>query len=194
MREERNPGRPRAFDEEEVLETIMELFWKKGYEGTSLSDIVSATGLKKGSLYTSFGDKHTMYIKALNHYHRNAVIGICTVLRSPAPPFERLKNFLSAPIDATEATGDDGRGCFLCNAAADRASVDPEIAQIVRTGFEIMQQATADVLQEARHSGDSHAAAGSIVAVYSGLRLMARAGIDITALKNTRDAALSAFA
>ena len=64
------PGRPREFDEADVLAKIMSLFWERGYEGTGLSDIMNATGLQKGSLYKAFGSKQDMYVRALTHYER----------------------------------------------------------------------------------------------------------------------------
>ena len=57
MRERTKMGRPREFDEDEALATIMDVFWKKGFEGATMSDLVTATGLIKGSLYAAFGDK-----------------------------------------------------------------------------------------------------------------------------------------
>ncbi len=65
MREPTTMGRPREFDVDEALTKIMAVFWAKGFEGSSLSDLVAATGLKKGSLYAAFGDKRAMYLKAL---------------------------------------------------------------------------------------------------------------------------------
>jgi len=74
-------GRPREFDEADVATRLMNLFWDKGYEATSLSDIVAATGLKKGSLYTLFGGKRDMYLKALAFYNAQYVKGACAALR-----------------------------------------------------------------------------------------------------------------
>ena len=64
-------GRPREFDEEQVLDAAMKAFWAKGYEATSLADLVSVTGLHKGSLYQAFGDKHSLFIQTLNRYLQN---------------------------------------------------------------------------------------------------------------------------
>ena len=62
MREPATVGRPREFDEEIALTEIMNVFWAKGFEGTTLNDLVSATGMKKGSLYAAFGDKRVVSI------------------------------------------------------------------------------------------------------------------------------------
>ena len=65
MREPKLMGRPREFNEEEALAKIMDVFWARGFEGATVSDLMAATGLKKGSLYAAFGDKRAMYLKAL---------------------------------------------------------------------------------------------------------------------------------
>ncbi len=67
-RDKRPVGRPREFDEDSVLEAAMEVFWRKGYEATSLADLCDCTGLHKGSLYQTFGSKHDLFMKALKHY------------------------------------------------------------------------------------------------------------------------------
>ena len=64
-------GRPRQFDEEQVLDAAMKAFWANGYEATSLADLVSVTGLHKGSLYQAFGDKHSLFVQTLNRYLQN---------------------------------------------------------------------------------------------------------------------------
>ena len=64
-------GRPREFDEEQVLDAAMKAFWANGYEATSLADLVSVTGLHKGSLYQAFGDKHSLFIQTLSRYLQN---------------------------------------------------------------------------------------------------------------------------
>ena len=63
-----NIGRPRKLSREAILEIAMDVFWKKGYEATSIADILSATGLHKGSLYQTFNDKKTLFIATLDHY------------------------------------------------------------------------------------------------------------------------------
>ena len=73
MRETKTIGRPREFDADSMLLKIMDVFWARGFVGTTLSHLVAATGLKKGSLYAAFGDKREMYLKALALYDRTAI-------------------------------------------------------------------------------------------------------------------------
>ena len=64
----RRRGRPRAYDPEVALNRAIGAFWNAGYSGTSLDDLAAATGMNRPSLYAAFGDKHALYVKALEHY------------------------------------------------------------------------------------------------------------------------------
>lgn len=190
--QERAPGRPRGFDLDATLEIIMDLFWARGYEAVSLADITAATGLRKGSLYTAYGDKQSMYLKALARYDAKQVRHAVDTLRGPSAAYERLRAFLTAPIAASGAT--DERGCFLCNASADRAAQDPEAAAIIRDGFEKIERALTLTVSElapdlAPEAADRAAAA--CLAIYAGLRVMARSGVPLSMLKAARDNALA---
>jgi AcrR family transcriptional regulator len=63
-----SPGRPRAFDIDEALDKAMEVFWKQGYEGTSLTDLTEAMGINRPSLYAAFGNKEALFSKAIDRY------------------------------------------------------------------------------------------------------------------------------
>lgn len=186
-------GRPREFDEDEVMEKIMNLFWEQGYEGTGLSDIMKATGLQKGSLYKAWGSKHGMYIRALTHYDRMAVDGAVKLLTSDRPAMDRIGDFLSIPIKA--AWDDkDWRGCFLCNASADYAALDEETRNLVQRGYGKMGRALARAVTSL-HPGWSEnkvtQTAQHLLSVYSGLRVMARSAMPRDTLENARTSALS---
>lgn len=193
MREQKAIGRPREFDEAEALAAIMNVFWAKGYEATSLADLVAATGLKKGSLYAAFGEKRSMYLKALAHYEAAFVESAAGALRAGGNAKARIRSFLSAPIEAAWAAK-DFRGCFLCNASADQASLDPEIAKRVQRGFDIMEDGLAAALEDLGPKGKSERgrSARLLLSVYAGLRVMARAGVPRVRLEDARDAALHA--
>lgn len=187
-------GRPRKFDEEEVLDQIVELFWEDGYEATGLNTIVSKTGLVKASLYAAFGNKRQMYLKALDRYERVVVDPGCDLLRdTKQTPKQRLKLFFSLPINAVQQEN-DLRGCFLCNASADQASSDPEIADAVQRGYAKLQDALADTISELGDMRrDAKDKAAFAMATYTGLRVMARSGTPIATLKRARDSVLRAF-
>lgn len=184
------PGRPREFDPNEVLSKIMQLFWENGYEATGLSDIIAATGLGKASLYKAFGNKQSMYLKALTHYEQLIVDAAVVVLRSTdLGPIARIDAFLSSPIIAVR-DHKDSRGCFLCNAAADRASLDEDTGTLVRHGYDKLRRAIASSLAEAfpeRATEVIDVRAEVILTIYSGLRIMSRAGTPVHKMLATKD-------
>jgi AcrR family transcriptional regulator len=193
MNTTRAVGRPRGFDESKVLGQIMDLFWMQGFHGTSLAAIEQTTGLKKQSLYAAFGDKHSMYLKALANYEHIVIDAAGTALRGSGPPLKRISDFLSAPINAAFDKGDT-RGCFLCNASADRAALDPETEQLVERGFMKLEAALARALaDETPHErqADHSEQARLFLAVYSGLRVMAQSGMARNHLESARDLALA---
>lgn len=184
------PGRPREFDPDETLSKIMQLFWKHGYEGTGLSDIIAETGLGKGSLYKAFGNKQSIYLKALAHYENLMVDAAVTVLRADdVAPLARIDAFLTSPIVAVR-DHHDRRGCFLCNAAADRASLDEETGAMVQRGYDKMRRAIIAALSNIMPQGSAKAVgvrAELILTIYSGLRVMARAGTSDEMMSDTKD-------
>lgn len=184
MREANAPGprpvgRPREFDEDEALDALMRAFWAKGYEGTALSDLMAATGLKKGSLYAAFGDKRAMYARALARYETAQVAAGCAALTdAAAPPETRIAGFLRSAIAPPK---DAPPGCFLCNASVDPAIADPEAAAVVRRGFErlskALERALADRPGAALTADARRVEARALLTTYAGLRVQARAGV-----------------
>ena len=79
-------ARPKSFDEEAVLDQAVQLFWERGYEGTSLADLEAHLGLGRQSLYNSFGDKHALFLKALDRYRRDIGGAALAQLNAPDPP------------------------------------------------------------------------------------------------------------
>ena len=92
-------GRPRQFDEDEVLEAAMEAFWANGYEATSLSQLMEATGLHKGSLYQAFGDKHSLFLAALERYLGNMRRQKNELVAAAATPLDALRDSAHAMLD-----------------------------------------------------------------------------------------------
>ena len=184
------PGRPREFDEGQALMAIMEIFWSKGYEGASMSDLVAATGVKKGSLYAAFGDKRAMYRQALAHYDRVWIEVALRDLGGGGPALARIENFLQSAANVS-----DPRGCFTCNASIDQAALDPESARLVRTSLDRLQTALTRAVSELPHlaeldQNEITARARHLMSVYFGLRVMAKACAEADLLDQARQAAL----
>jgi TetR/AcrR family transcriptional repressor of nem operon len=124
-------GRPREFDEDQVLGAALERFWQKGYEATSLADLTECTGLQKGSLYGAFGDKRKLYLMALAHYQDQGLEDITAALSADSSPRAALRGFF-AEVVARSLSKDGSRGCLCVNTAVELAPHDEEVARGLR--------------------------------------------------------------
>lgn len=182
-------ARPRAFDPDTALEDIMNLFWERGYEATSLQDIEAATGLNKQSLYRAFGDKRAMYLKALDLYEAREVAAGAALLRRAGTARERLGRLFGHAIAKVTEAG-DRRGCFLCNAGIDQAYGDPATATKVGAILGRVQTAIEGALTADAGYADADArrrTALALMAGYFGLRALVKAGMPVAALEEARD-------
>lgn len=154
----RNPvGRPRSFDEEEVLLAVMNVFWEKGYEGTSMSDILAATGLHKGSIYQTFGDKHSLFTRALRAYIDNMRRNMKRLLGEARSALEGLRSVLYDHIDLGASSKGGHRGCLALNSLVETAQHDPEVMKILRSAFQMRVKLITEGVIRAQADGDLRA-------------------------------------
>ncbi|MDX2059175.1 MAG: TetR/AcrR family transcriptional regulator [Gemmatimonadales bacterium] len=121
----------RQFDVDEMLGKAMSAFWRRGYEATSVQDLVDETGVGRGSLYATYPDKHALFLAALRMYDdRNRRVRLVELERTlrPRQAIEALFQSFTAKIKSGSAAAD---GCFLTNTALEMAPRDPEAAEIV---------------------------------------------------------------
>lgn len=122
-------ARPRGFSEEAVLDAAMHCFWSRGYDATSVRDLIESTGLTGASLYNAFGDKRALYRRSLDHYVASSIASRIRRCRS-LPPRAALEAFFAEILD--RSLGDGGhKGCMLVNAALDVAPHDAELQEAV---------------------------------------------------------------
>ena len=172
-------ARPRGFDSGEVLDKAKAVFWAKGYEGSSISELAAATGLKTGSLYNAFGDKQSLYLKTLDRYGKNEVAAATAwIERQDCRGAEAVAGFLKM-IASQVDSGAYRNGCFLCNAATDQAPHDPEIAARVSANMAPLRQTFLDRLKSDARTADAAAIlADFTLATYLGMFVMIRGGAD----------------
>ena len=189
-------GRPREFDIDQALDRAMNVFWAKGYEGTSLQDLLEATDIARGSLYKAFKDKHSIYLAALDRYDRTVVQRAIDLLRDAelGDGAVRIRLFLEDACDAV-ARRRDRRGCLLCNAAVDQAPSDPETQAKVVAMLKRLERAIGMALKESKRAGGwmekrRGQAALMVTNAYMGLRVLARAGYAAAELQTIVDATL----
>src|ERR1700757_931314 len=118
-------GRPRSFDVEAAVERAMGVFWSRGYHATALPDLLRATKLSRGSLYAAFGDKHSLFLRALDRYIADAVTRMDGELAPRRDPIDGLRAYLAGYVDRT--SGVNGRrGCLLVATAMELAGQGAE--------------------------------------------------------------------
>lgn len=188
-------GRPRQFDPGEALDRAVDVFWERGYAGASLDDLTAAMGLNRPSVYAAFGDKHALFLAALDRY--GATLGrqpLDAMLREPDPA-DGMRAFLGAAVDLA-LRGPVPRGCLIACVASEVAACDPEARQRVRQAISDMEGAVADYLSERRPANrpDGASMAHMLVSVMQGLAIRARAGVPRDELQRAVTASLELLA
>lgn len=124
-------ARPREFDEQEALEKAMQLFWTKGYEATSMTDLTEAMGLNKGSLYAAFGSKHDLFISAIKRYLAGDRSAFLSSFDGPLPLKDAIRKHLTEYVGTFHKAVLVPRGCLAVNSLAELAAHDEEVAQLI---------------------------------------------------------------
>lgn len=186
--------RPREFDRTEVLDRALELFWHRGYEATSMQDLVDAMGIHRGSLYGTFGDKRALFLAALRRYDEVWISSFVAPLSEAGPVRPAIRRILEEAGCA--ATDGARRGCLAINSAVELAPHDPELARRVGSMFSRVEEVLRRALERGRQAGelsaeiDPGALARFLLSVLHGLRVLARAGAEPEALRDTVEVAM----
>jgi AcrR family transcriptional regulator len=190
-------GRPRSFDEDQVLRAARDQFWSTGYAGTSVDDILTATGLGKGSLYGAFGDKHQLFLRVFDNYCGGVIEGTRQALDGPdAGANERLRAYVLAVVESTVADL-SLRGCLLAKGTAELAAHDPAIAARARQTFETAEALIASCIAAAQRAGDIQPDAdptrfaGLLLAVLRGIEALGKGGSSPASLRAIAETALA---
>lgn len=189
---------PKSFDPDTALERAMELFWKEGYEATSIDDLTNHLGITRPALYRQWGSKQDLYQAALQLYRSRAGRAFVDALRDrPAEAIATVRSRLGEIV--AEALENPGRGCFLVNAAMERSTVDPATKSQVAAGLEGLRDTLVETLCIAKETGaishpDPAALARYIVVVIQGLRVVGKALPDRAALDGVVEQAMAPLA
>ncbi len=190
-------GRPRAYVPEDALSRVMDVFWDNGFAATSLDDLSAATGMNRPSLYAAFGDKRTLYRKALDAYRALSRIQMKDALAPERPLREALARFYEIAIAIYSSAGEKGaRGCFAIGTALTEAVTDSEIRAELAQSLHRLDNTLEARIRLGQQRGDIDADAnpaqlGQIAsAMLYLLAIQARVGETRKALRSTMDAAL----
>lgn len=190
-------GRPREFDIDKALETAMQIFWRKGYEGTTLSDLTEAMGINRPSLYAAFGNKEALFRKALDRYANGPGAHACAALEQPTA-LAVAEMLLHGSIDmATDPHNPRGclmvQGALACGDEAEAARA--ELAERRRAGEAALTQRLQRALRERDLPKGSDPAdlARYLVTIMQGLAVQAATGATRDELHATARRALQAW-
>jgi len=173
-------GRPREFDQDAALERAMALFWRQGYEATGMQQLVEETGVCRQSLYNTFGDKHSLFLRVIEHYRERVLRPVLASLTGEEAGLERIRRTLRQLVD--RFCGETRPGCLMTQATVDLAGVDPAIQQHVAGWRRDLEKAFRDAVASAQAAGqiagdrDPRVLASLLVTGVHGLVVMGRGG------------------
>jgi TetR/AcrR family transcriptional regulator, transcriptional repressor for nem operon len=190
-------ARPRKFAEGDVVAAARDEFWTRGYAATSVDDLTAATGLGRGSLYGAFGDKHGLYLRALDDYIASSLDEVRAQLRDPAfSAYERLARHLRAQVKAI-AADKSRRGCMMAKSAAELAGLDEAVDKKVERAYATWRDELVACVKEAQRDGDidakqnPQALAGALLAFMRGQEALHKGGAKPAQLKAAADEMVS---
>ncbi len=171
-------------------------FWRKGFEATSLTDIEAATGLNRSSLYTAFGDMHTLYLTALGRFRDRETARLLDVLRGAPTVKEGFRRVFRLSVN--DLLKDcERRGCMIVNATAECVPGDPQVTAFIRDVDEKTERAFADAIRTAQARGELSPArnpdtlAAYLYSALQGLRLRGKAEPNRATLEGVVEVTLS---
>ncbi|MEL7524919.1 MAG: TetR/AcrR family transcriptional regulator [Pseudomonadota bacterium] len=174
-------ARPREFDPDEAMDKAMGLFWDVGYEEASLTELLAAMEITKGSFYKAFQDKQSIYLATLDRYNDKVISGTVGYLTDPAEGSGRAR-ILGLFGKVAEAVAQDGDrlGCFLCNALIDKAAEGGEAEDKLQAMVHRLETAFHRALKDdgQLQESDARETARGILSAYFGLRVLGRAGLS----------------
>ncbi|WP_158742923.1 TetR/AcrR family transcriptional regulator [Acidisphaera sp. L21] len=191
-------ARPREFDDTTVLEAAMHCFWAQGYQATSVRDLADHMGITGASLYNAFGDKRSLYRKALDHYLEQSVHDRVARL-GKLPPMQALHAFFGEIVERS-ATDGKRRGCLLVNAALEMAPYDEEFRDVVVQEMAMLEAFFQRCITAGQADGTittrqpAGALAKLLLSLLLGVRVLARTRPQRPVLQGAVDGALGMLA
>jgi AcrR family transcriptional regulator len=191
-------GRPRSFDRQQALTSAMEVFWIRGYEAASISDLTEAMGIASPSLYAAFGSKEGLFHEAVELYGRTEGPALWDAVEAAPTAREGIEGFLAATARAFSRPGKP-RGCLVTLSAINLVSASPSVCDAMRRERGRGQRGLEARLQRAMAEGELPASldAGAVAAFYltvqQGMSIQARDGASRETLEQVVRGAMAAW-
>jgi TetR/AcrR family transcriptional repressor of nem operon len=190
-------ARTKEFDPEAALQSAIELFWQRGFEATSMSDLVEHLGIGRASIYATFGSKHELYLKALERYDRAGLTPLVRELSQPGPALPAVRAVVRRY--ATEAADERLRlhGCLVTNTAAELAPHDRAAARQVERNWDQLETVLHSALVRAQAQDELPAdrdpltLARMLLVLLQGLRVVGKASSHPARVRDAAEQALA---
>jgi len=189
-------GRPRSFDRTQALDKALMAFWRRGFEATSMNDLVAAMGINSPSIYAAFGSKDALFAQAVQHYNVAYADGLFRALKGAPDAARGLQAMLEAAIELFTRP-DTPRGCFIVDSVASNSPGDPAAEQMLKRlrrerSAQIAERLRDDVAQgRLRDDTPVQELADLYTAILQGLAQAARDGVSKRRLRGVSTRSLS---
>ncbi|MBB3210466.1 TetR/AcrR family transcriptional repressor of nem operon [Rhodopirellula rubra] len=184
----------KSFDESDVVEKTMQVFWKKGYAATSISDILDVTGIKRGSLYNAFDGKDDLFMRGLLKYDAEQRRSMMRELESVDDPREAISMFFDFIVRRSNSDSDQ-KGCFLVNTSLEFSQHSEAVQKVVTDAFKEISAFFEKQIKRGQEGGSipdtisPRETAKALVASLVGIRVMGRGTFGKAALQQIADQA-----
>ncbi|SEL97117.1 MULTISPECIES: TetR/AcrR family transcriptional regulator [unclassified Paenibacillus] len=186
-------ARSKEFEVNEVLDKAIQLFWAQGYEKTSMQDLVGFMGIHRRSIYDTFGDKHALFMKALERYETKQTNKMSFLIDTQKP----IKEIIRALFESTIRNEGQPLGCFLVNSGVELGVLDPEVASLVNESYLRTEEFLRNLVLEGQQKGEIKADIDPVVIshylmnAWVGIRTLVKTTTDQQKLTNIMDMTLS---
>ena len=145
-------GRPKIFDQQTALEKASQLFWEKGYEATSLDDLIGAMGIQKGSFYNAFGSKKKIFIESIKLHDTKSFTEFRKLLNETENSIALIKSLFLQFADGSET--EHNKGCFAGNILAELVGLDEELTIDAKKYLKTLEKIFFEQIKIAQMNGN----------------------------------------
>lgn len=157
-------GRPKCFDRNEVLNSAIQLFWKKGFADTSLSDLEKATGVNKSGLYSEFKDKEDIFLECMKHYRDQSPV--IEILNKQPLGWKNIEALLKAAL-----TCKGNKGCFFANTVREYSIIPENVKAVIEQNQKLIREHVIENVKATKTKKDPEVVAKMIMTFSSGVAL-----------------------
>jgi TetR/AcrR family transcriptional repressor of nem operon len=175
--------KPKVFNVEDALDKAIELFWHKGYNGTSAQDLVAHLGISRSSIYDTFVDKRTLFVLALERYQKQSLLKLIDLFDAADSIKDAFKKIFEQAVSESLEDERFTKGCFVVNTSIELALHDKEIAKIVNKSRQLTEELFLSAIRRGQNQGeisklnDARELARFLYNNYLGIRVLARSAI-----------------